>query len=153
VPNGYFLKLILVWSRKIGSRFCEERWDLKNLLHPPLKQLLNQPNMDLPLKFDRNYPQLPLDKNITSHTLHGARPLSLKDRERQLGFCGVVAAGTRPLLSMASVVCYPRCCGGRPVLCYPRLPRYELLCFPYPRLWCYRFCPMSTCAHQPPPAS
>jgi hypothetical protein len=29
VPNGYFFKLILVWSRKIGSRFCEERWDLK----------------------------------------------------------------------------------------------------------------------------
>jgi hypothetical protein len=24
VPNGYFFKLILVWSRKIGSRFCEE---------------------------------------------------------------------------------------------------------------------------------
>jgi hypothetical protein len=67
VSNGYFFKLILVWSRKIRSRFCEERWDLKkNLLHPPLKQLLNQPNMDLLLKFDRNYPQLPLDKNITS---------------------------------------------------------------------------------------
>jgi hypothetical protein len=34
--------------------------------------------MDLPLKFDRNYPQLPLDKNITSpsRTLHGVRPLS-----------------------------------------------------------------------------
>jgi hypothetical protein len=24
VPNGYFLKLILVWSRKIGSRFFLE---------------------------------------------------------------------------------------------------------------------------------
>jgi hypothetical protein len=66
MPNGYFFKLILVWSRKIRSRFCEEMWDLKNLLHPPLKQFLNQPNMDLPLKFDRNYPQLSLDKNITS---------------------------------------------------------------------------------------
>jgi hypothetical protein len=41
-------------------------WDLKNLLHHLLKQLLNQPNMNLPLKFDRNYQQLPLDKNITS---------------------------------------------------------------------------------------
>jgi hypothetical protein len=39
---------------------------LKNLLHHLLKQLLNQSNMDLLLKFDRNYPQLPLDKNITS---------------------------------------------------------------------------------------
>jgi hypothetical protein len=29
VPNGYFFKLILVWSQKIGSHFCEERWDLK----------------------------------------------------------------------------------------------------------------------------
>jgi hypothetical protein len=29
VPNGYFFKLILVWSRKIESRFCEERWDLR----------------------------------------------------------------------------------------------------------------------------
>jgi hypothetical protein len=29
VPNGYFFKLILVWSRKIGSHFCEERCDLK----------------------------------------------------------------------------------------------------------------------------
>jgi hypothetical protein len=56
VPNGYFFKLILVWSRKIGSRFCEERWNLKKPAPPPLKQLLNQPNMDLPLKFDRNYP-------------------------------------------------------------------------------------------------
>jgi hypothetical protein len=48
------------------------------MLHPPLKQLLNQPNMDLPLKFDRNYPQLPLDKNTTSpsRTLHGVPPLS-----------------------------------------------------------------------------
>jgi hypothetical protein len=35
VPNGYFLKLILVWSRKIVSHFCEERWGLKNLLHHP----------------------------------------------------------------------------------------------------------------------
>jgi hypothetical protein len=25
VPNRYFFKLILVWSRKIRSRFCEER--------------------------------------------------------------------------------------------------------------------------------
>jgi hypothetical protein len=58
--TGIFFKLILVWSRKIGSRFFEEK------LHPPLKQLLNQPNMDLPLKFDGNYPQLPLDKNITT---------------------------------------------------------------------------------------
>jgi hypothetical protein len=44
--------------------------------------------MDLPLKFDRNYPQLPLDKNITSpsHTLHDAHPLPLKNRERRLRF-------------------------------------------------------------------
>jgi hypothetical protein len=26
MPNEYFFKLILIWSRKIGSRFCEERW-------------------------------------------------------------------------------------------------------------------------------
>jgi hypothetical protein len=37
VPNGYFFKLILVWSRKIGSRFCEERWDLKKPAPPSLK--------------------------------------------------------------------------------------------------------------------
>jgi hypothetical protein len=100
------------------SRFCEERWDLKNLLHPPLKKLFNQPNMDLLLKFDRNYPQLPLDKNIASPsaTLHGARPLSLKDRERRLGFRGAVAADARPLLSVATIVGYPRSCGDRPVL-------------------------------------
>jgi hypothetical protein len=28
--NEYFLELILVWSKKIESRFCEERWDQKN---------------------------------------------------------------------------------------------------------------------------
>jgi hypothetical protein len=37
VPNGYFFKLILVWSQKIGSRFCEERWDLKKPAPPSLK--------------------------------------------------------------------------------------------------------------------
>jgi hypothetical protein len=37
VPNGYFFKLILMWSRKIGSRFCEERWDLKKPAPPSLK--------------------------------------------------------------------------------------------------------------------
>jgi hypothetical protein len=37
VPNGYFFKLILVWSRKIGSRFYEERWDLKKPAPPSLK--------------------------------------------------------------------------------------------------------------------
>jgi hypothetical protein len=37
VPNGYFLKLILVWSRKIGSCFCEEMWDLKKPAPPSLK--------------------------------------------------------------------------------------------------------------------
>jgi hypothetical protein len=92
------------------------------------------------LKFDRNYPQLPLDKNITSPSriLHGARPLSLKDRERQLGFRSAnirsaVAAGGRLLLSAATVVCYPRAVAAG--LCsYPRLPRYELLYFPYSRL-------------------
>jgi hypothetical protein len=50
VPNGYFLKLILVWSRKIRSRFCEERWDLKKPAPPSLKTAPQPTKYGLPLK-------------------------------------------------------------------------------------------------------
>jgi hypothetical protein len=50
VPNGYFLKLILVWSRKIGSRFCEERWDLKKPAPPSLKTAPQPTKYGPPLK-------------------------------------------------------------------------------------------------------
>jgi hypothetical protein len=108
--------------------------------------------MDLHLKFDRNYPQLPLDKNITipSHTLHGARPLSRdhlpvaegqgvaarvsllslssSPSTPQGGHRGSTGAGaslrSRYLAAAlpyhshylaATLLCYPRCCGDRPV--------------------------------------
>jgi hypothetical protein len=115
VPNGYFFKLILVWSRKIRSRFCEERWDLKNLLHPPLKQLLNQPNMDLPLKFDRNYPQLPLDKNITSPSCNPPRRSSLSRDP----FLSLKGAATRVSRSFAVL--------QRELFCSSAVPRYVRL--------------------------
>jgi hypothetical protein len=50
VPNGYFFKLILVWSRKIGSRFCEERWDLKKPAPPSLKTAPQPTKYGPPLK-------------------------------------------------------------------------------------------------------
>jgi hypothetical protein len=62
----FFLNWFSCGAEILGVVFVKKGGIQKNLLHPPLKQLLNQPNMDLPLKFDRNYPQLPLDKNITS---------------------------------------------------------------------------------------
>jgi hypothetical protein len=50
VPNGYFFKLILVWSRKIRSRFCEERWDLKKPTPPSLKTAPQPTKYGPPLK-------------------------------------------------------------------------------------------------------
>jgi hypothetical protein len=50
VPNGYFFKLILVWSRKIGSRFCEEKWDLKKPAPPSLKTAPQPTKYEPPLK-------------------------------------------------------------------------------------------------------
>jgi hypothetical protein len=50
VPNGYFFKLILVWSRKIRSRFCEERWDLKKSAPPSLKTAPQPTKYGPPLK-------------------------------------------------------------------------------------------------------
>jgi hypothetical protein len=50
VPNKYFFKLILVWSRKIGSRFCEERWDLKKPAPPSLKTAPQPTKYGPPLK-------------------------------------------------------------------------------------------------------
>jgi hypothetical protein len=50
VPNGYFFKLILVWSRKIGSHFCEERWDLKKPAPPSLKTAPQPTKYGPPLK-------------------------------------------------------------------------------------------------------
>jgi hypothetical protein len=48
--TGIFLKLILVWSRKIGSRFCEERWDLKKPAPPSLKTAPQPTKYGSPLK-------------------------------------------------------------------------------------------------------
>src|SRR5688572_8583487 len=50
VPNEYFFKLILMWSRKIGRRFCEERWDLKKPAPPSLKTTLQPTKYGPPLK-------------------------------------------------------------------------------------------------------
>jgi hypothetical protein len=50
VPNGYFFKLILVWSRKIRSRFCEERWDLKKPAPPSFKTAPQPTKYGPPLK-------------------------------------------------------------------------------------------------------
>jgi hypothetical protein len=50
VPNEYFFKLILMWSRKIGSHFCEERWDLKKHAPPSLKTAPQPTKYGPPLK-------------------------------------------------------------------------------------------------------
>jgi hypothetical protein len=50
VPNGYFFKLNLVWSRKIGSRFYEERWDLKKPAPPSHKTAPQPTKYGSPLK-------------------------------------------------------------------------------------------------------
>jgi hypothetical protein len=50
VPNRYFLKLILVWSRKIGSRFCEQTWDVKKPAPPFLKTTPQPTKHGPPLK-------------------------------------------------------------------------------------------------------
>jgi hypothetical protein len=37
MSNEYFFELILVWSKKIESRFCEERW-IQKIAPPSLKR-------------------------------------------------------------------------------------------------------------------
>jgi hypothetical protein len=50
VPNEYFFKLILAWSQKIESRFCEQRWDLKKPAPPSLKTAPQPTKYGSPLK-------------------------------------------------------------------------------------------------------
>jgi hypothetical protein len=79
VPNGYFFKLILVWSRKIGSRFCEEMRDLKKPVPPSLKTAPQPTKYGPPLKVWSKLPAIAIGQkhnepiyglNIWDHFMH-----------------------------------------------------------------------------------
>jgi hypothetical protein len=79
MPNGYFLKLILVWSRKIGSRFCEERWDLKKPAPPSLKTAPQPTKYGPPLKIWSKLPAIAIRQKHNEPSRNPprrARPLS-----------------------------------------------------------------------------
>jgi hypothetical protein len=56
VFNECFYELILMWSTKDWKLFFIETWEVKKSLFQSLKQLVNQPNINIPLKFSQNYP-------------------------------------------------------------------------------------------------